>query len=256
MAVERAVVTERSIATGTPAIVADDIHVRFKVYEEQSFTLRRMMSGGFRSRVSDEVHAVKGVTFQIDVGEVVGIVGSNGSGKSTLLRALAGLLQPTSGSVLVRSEPVLLTVRAALKPELSGYRNITIGCLAMGMPMSEIRESIEEVADFTELGEALRRPLRTYSSGMRARLAFAIATLQQPELLFIDEALAVGDRTFKRKSMARIRDLQANAGSIVMVTHNMNEIRATCSRAMWLEQGKIHLDGTVDEVLAAYDSQE
>lgn len=256
MAVEPIMIPGRSTAAAVPAIVVDDVHVRFKVYEEQSFTVRRLMSGGFRSRVSEEVHAVKGVSFQVSVGEVVGIVGSNGSGKSTLLRAIAGLLHPSSGSVLVRSEPVLLTVRAALKPELSGYRNITVGCLAMGMAMSDIRESVEEVAEFTELGDALKRPLRTYSSGMRARLAFAIATLQQPDLLLIDEALAVGDRAFRRKSLARIRDLQGNAGSIVMVTHNMNEIRATCSRALWLEQGSLQLDGPVDEVLAAYDPQE
>lgn len=236
------------------AVSVTDLHIKFKVYAERSLTLRRLMAQRFRGRVAQEVHAVRGVSLEVRTGEVVGIIGSNGSGKSTLLGAIAGLLPPTSGSVLVRSQPVLLGVGAALKPELSGYRNISIGCLAMGLSMNEIRERMNEVAEFTELGEALERPLRTYSSGMRARLAFAIATLQHPELLLIDEALAVGDRRFRDKSLQRVRDLQAEAGTIIMVTHNLGEIRETCRRAIWLDQGVVRADGDVDRVIAEYES--
>ena len=253
MAVEGATLPSPS-RTGTgPAIVVRDLHVDFKVYADRMFTVRRLLMGGMRARVAQEVHAVRGVSFEVGVGEVVGVIGANGTGKSTLLRAIAGLLPPSSGSVMVRTQPVLLTVAAALKPDLSGYRNITLGCLAMGLPMSEIRQRIDEVAEFAELGDALSRPLRTYSSGMRARLAFAIATLQQPDLLLIDEALAVGDRQFRTKSLARVRELQAEAASIVMVTHNMNEIRTTCSRAIWLDEGRVRMDGDTETVLAAYE---
>ena len=245
--------TARTV-TDDIAISVRDLHVRFKVYADRSFTMRRMFTGGFKGRVADEVHAVRGVSFDVHVGEVVGVLGSNGSGKSTLLGAIAGLLPPTQGSVMVRHQAVLLGVNAALKKDLSGNRNIYLGCLAMGMAMSEIRDRIDEVAEFTELGKALQRPLRTYSSGMRARLAFAIATLQQPEILLIDEALAVGDRSFRKKSLDRVREIQANTGTIIMVTHNLNEIRSTCTRALWIDEGELRMDGAVDEVVELYES--
>jgi len=242
-----------STSTRRLAVSVRDLHIRFKVYSEQTYSMRRLVTRGFKTRAAEEVHAVRGVSLDIGVGEVVGVLGSNGSGKSTLLGAMSGLLAPTEGQVLVRSQPVLLGVNAALKKDLSGHRNIYLGCLAMGMTMSEIRERIDEVAEFTELGKALYRPMRTYSSGMRARLAFAIATLQRPDILLIDEALAVGDRHFRAKSLERVRELQADASTIVMVTHNLNEIRSTCSRAIWIDQGQLHMDGGVDEVIDAYE---
>jgi teichoic acid transport system ATP-binding protein len=242
-----------STSTRRLAVSVRDLHIRFKVYSEQTYSMRRLVTRGFKTRAAEEVHAVRGVSLDIGVGEVVGVLGSNGSGKSTLLGAMSGLLAPTEGQVLVRSQPVLLGVNAALKKDLSGHRNIYLGCLAMGMTMSEIRERIDEVAEFTELGKALYRPMRTYSSGMRARLAFAIATLQRPDILLIDEALAVGDRHFRAKSLERVRELQADASTIVMVTHNLNEIRSTCSRAIWIDQGQLHMDGGVDEVIDDYE---
>ncbi len=242
-----------STSTARLAISVRDLHIRFKVYSEQTYSMRRLFSRGFKTRAAEEVHAVRGISVDIGVGEVVGVLGSNGSGKSTLLGAMSGLLAPTEGQVLVRSQPVLLGVNAALKKDLSGHRNIYLGCLAMGMTMSEIRERIDEVAEFTELGKALYRPMRTYSSGMRARLAFAIATLQRPDILLIDEALAVGDRHFRAKSLERVRELQTEASTIVMVTHNLNEIRSTCSRAIWINQGKVHMDGSVEEIIDTYE---
>jgi teichoic acid transport system ATP-binding protein len=242
--------------SGDVAISVQDLHVSFRVYTDSLPTTRRLLTQRKSGRTVTEVHAVQGVSLEVRAGDVVGIVGSNGSGKSTLLGAIAGLLPPRSGSVLVRSEPVLLGVGAALKPELSGYRNIIIGCLAMGLPMGVIKERIDSVAEFTALGDALNRPLRTYSSGMRARLAFAIATLEHPDILLIDEALAVGDRSFRKKSLARLRSLQHDASAVVMVTHNMNEIRSTCTRAVWLEGGRLVIDGTVEEVLDAYEAKE
>ena len=153
-------------------------------------------------------------------------------------------------------QPVLLGVGAALKGELSGYRNIQLGGLAMGLSISQIRDLQEEVAEFTELGEALSRPLMTYSSGMKARLSFAIATLQQPDILLIDEALAVGDKHFRSKSLQRVREIQEAAGTIVMVTHNLDEIRNTCTRAIWMHEGTVVEDGEVEPVLAAYGAAE
>jgi teichoic acid transport system ATP-binding protein len=232
------------------------LHVRYKVYTEQQLTLKELAARGFRQRASVDVHAVRGVSFDVHRGEAVAILGANGSGKSTLLRAVAGLQTPNEGEVLVSSRPRLLGVGATLKPELSGRRNIVLGALAMGLRLGDIEGQVENVIEFAELHEAIDRPLKTYSSGMRARLAFGIATLNAPEIMLIDEALAVGDRRFRKKSLERLRALQAAAGTLLMVTHNLNEIKQTCSRAVWLEQGTMVMDGPAKTVIDAYTGGE
>lgn len=253
---EPEVATTPRVSSDLVAVSVQDLSITFRVYSERKLSLREIASRGFRSRESQKVEAVKQASLDIRVGEAVGIVGFNGSGKSTLLAAIAGLLVPEHGRVLVRHQPVLLGVGAALKGELSGYRNIELGGLAMGMSISQIRSLQEQVGDFTELGEALNRPLSTYSSGMKARLSFAVATLQQPEILLIDEALAVGDKHFRAKSLDRIRAIQQAAGTIIMVTHNLDEVRKTCTRAIWMHNGEIMEDGDVDDVLASYGRAE
>ncbi|MGA1438737.1 MAG: ABC transporter ATP-binding protein, partial [Ilumatobacteraceae bacterium] len=147
-----------------------------------------------------------------------------------------------------------LGVAAALKPQLSGYRNVYLGGLAIGLGRDEIDERIHEVVEFSGLGDSMSRPLKTYSSGMRARLAFSIATLRTPEILLLDEALAVGDRSFRDRSIAKINQIRENANSIVLVTHNLNEIRETCDRAVWLDDGALVADGPVEDVLTEYES--
>lgn len=230
--------------------MVDDVHVHYQVYEDANTSTRDLLRSGRRRTV--DVHALKGVTLDVGVGESVGIVGSNGSGKSTLLRAIAGVQPLSSGRILVRGEAHLLGVGAALKPTLSGRRNILLGGLAMGLSRAQIEEQIEDVIAFAGLEESINRPLNTYSSGMRSRLSFSIATLRTPEILLIDEALAVGDRTFRQKCLARLASLHEEAASVVLVTHNLNEIRKVCTRAVWLEQGKLRADGDVADVLAEY----
>ena len=237
------------------AIRLEDVFVDYEVFADKHLTLRRLAAQRFKGRDSRLVHALKGISNIIYEGEVLGVVGSNGSGKSTLLSVIAGLLPPSNGSVLVKSQPALLGVNAALKPELSGDRNIEIGALAMGLKMSEINSYKTQIQEYTELGEALDRPMRTYSSGMRSRLAFSIATIKTPEILLIDEALAVGDAEFRKKSLNRIREMQNDAKTIIMVTHNLSEIRKTCSRAIWIEKGLLKMDGEVKEVLDLYEQQ-
>ena len=238
------------------AIEITDLNVAFKVRAQRQQSLQHLVASGLRSRSTTEVRSLRGISLSIGLGEVVGLVGRNGAGKSTLLAAIAGLLPPSSGSVYVSSQPTLLGVGAALMPRLSGQRNITIGALAMGLQISEVDAVHAFVEEFTELGDALERPLNTYSSGMRARLAFALATYQMPQIMLIDEALAVGDRSFKAKSLARVRELQEHAGTIVMATHNLREIRQTCSRVVWLDGGKVVMDGPVKPVLRAYDPED
>jgi teichoic acid transport system ATP-binding protein len=237
------------------AVEIDHADIKYRVYEERYLSARELFSRGFRARASVKVHAVKSVSFDVAIGEALGIVGSNGSGKSTLLRAIAGLQTLESGLIRVRGEVGLLGVGAALQPTLSGYRNVFLGGLAMGLSRDEIDDKMEEIVAFSGLGDAMGRPMNTYSSGMRARLAFSIATLRVPDILLIDEALAVGDKQFREKSLQRIREIQAAAGTVVMVTHNLNEIRETCSRVVWLDEGVLRADGTVDDVLAAYEAR-
>jgi teichoic acid transport system ATP-binding protein len=228
--------------------------VRYKVFEEARMSARELVGRGFRSRRSIMVNALRDVTFDIGVGEAVGIVGSNGSGKSTLLRAIAGLQPTFEGHVLTRGEPHLLGVSAALQPLLSGYRNILLGCLAMGLTRDEAEDSIEGIREFSGLGDALGRPMQSYSSGMRARLAFSIATMRTPDILLIDEALAVGDKQFRARSLERVRQIREDAGTVVMVTHNLGEIRQTCSRAIWLHEGSLRADGDTSDVLGLYEA--
>ncbi len=243
-----------SLTTAPLSVRIRDLNIHYRVYEEQRISARELARRGFRSRSAVDVHAVKDVNLDISVGEAVGIVGSNGSGKSTLLRAIAGLQAKSSGTVEVRGEAHLLGVNAALQPLLSGYRNIILGGLAMGMSLKDVEERMDGVIEFSGLGDAMGRPLRTYSSGMRSRLAFSIATLRVPEVLLVDEALAVGDKAFRDRSLQRLRDIREQANTVILVSHNLTEIGSTCDRAVWLEQGVITADGPAPEVLELYEA--
>ena len=228
-----------------------NLRVDYEIFSDRRAALRKRLvtrQGPSRSLV----HALKGVSFDTYEGDAVGVIGSNGSGKSTLLSTVAGVLTPTAGRVLVAEEPKLLGVGATLIPAASGYRNIRLGCLALGMSLDEVEDRVEEIVDFTELGDAIHRPLRTYSSGMRARLHFAIATSVRPRILLIDEALGVGDRRFRKKSGERIRELLDGAGTLMFVSHGLGEIRRQCNRAIWIEKGVLRADGPVDEVVDQY----
>lgn len=234
------------------AIRVRGLHVDYELFEDRRAALRqRFVTGaGAGRRV---VRALRGVSFDVRVGESVGVLGTNGSGKSTLLAAIAGLIPTTSGTIEVADEPKLLGVGAALVPGASGRRNVRLGSLALGIPRDDLDEHAEEVIEFTQLGDAIDRPLRTYSSGMKARLHFAIATAVRPKILLIDEALGVGDRNFRLQSDERIRELIDDAGAFMLVNHNMAQLRANCERGLWIEQGKLKMDGPIGEVIEAYE---
>lgn len=234
-------------------IKVTDLVLDYVVHEDRRAALRQRVVTR-RGTGKSVIRALNGVSFEASEGETIGLIGPNGSGKSTLLGAIAGMLPPTSGEVLVAEEPKLLGVGATLIPAATGRRNIRIGCMALGMTAAEIDEQLDEIIDFTGLGDAINRPLRTYSSGMRARLHFAIATAVNPRILLIDEALAVGDRAFRAKSKQRINEIIAAAGTLMFVSHSLGEVRRLCRRAIWLEKGLVVADGTADEVIDAYDS--
>ncbi|NUW38382.1 ABC transporter ATP-binding protein [Nonomuraea sp. SMC257] len=248
------------VPTGTPTVIVDDLHIIYRVYGAASDAekgnavnaLTRILRRQGRPQMK-EVHAVKGVSFVAYHGDAIGIVGRNGSGKSTLLRAIAGLLPPHAGAVYTDGQPSLLGVNAALMRELTGERNIVLGCYAMGMTPAEVKDKYQEIVDFSGIDEFVQLPMSTYSSGMGARLRFAISSAKTHDVLLIDEALATGDREFRKKSEQRIRKIREEAGTVFLVAHDLRVIEETCNRVIWLHKGKIKMDGDPKEVLAAYN---
>ena len=241
------------VSTASPAaIVLDDVRVSYQATMERARGVDAIVKYGGRSRQTNDIHALRGITATIGVGEAVGVIGNNGSGKSTLMQAIAGLTPISSGRLLVRGEARMLGVGAVLKKQLSGARNIYIGGLALGMRRSDVDALFDSIVAESGLNDAILRPVRTYSSGMKARLQFAIATAVVPDVLLIDEVLAVGDRRFRRRSLNRLREVKESAGTILLVTHRFGEIETTCDRTMWLDDGQVVADGPTPEVLASY----
>ncbi|GAA4421614.1 ABC transporter ATP-binding protein [Georgenia halophila] len=247
---------------GPPSLIVDDLHVSYRVFgakrggavtggKPSLFNrLRWRLQGNVGA--TSEVKAVRGVTFVAHHGEAIGIVGTNGSGKSSLLRAAAGLIPPNKGAVYVDNEPSLLGVNAVLMRQLTGERNIMIGGLALGLSVKEVRERFDEIVDFADIGDFVYLPMKTYSSGMAARLRFAISSVATPDILMIDEALATGDADFKQRSKARIEEIREHAGTIFLVSHSLETVRRMCTRVLWLDKGKLVADGEPEEVTEAY----
>ena len=186
-------------------------------------------------------------------GESIGIVGRNGSGKSTLLRLIAGTEAPSAGKVSVTHQPSLLGVTPALQGWLTGEQNIYLGLLALGMGPSEAAETVPEIVEWSELGEAATRPMSTYSSGMGAKLSFAISTAIRPEILLIDETLSTGDAAFADKAKKRMETLIQAAGNIFLVSHSISTVKENCNRAIWIHQGDVIADAEVDLIISEYN---
>jgi len=243
------------VVTDVPTVIVDDLHVVYRVYGSSRTnapaTIRRLLRRQ-QSPAMRQVHAVRGVSLVCHKGESIGLIGRNGSGKSTLLRAIAGLLPPNRGAVYAEGRPSLLGVHAALLNDLTGERNVRLGCLAMGMTPAEVDAAYEGIVEFSGIGRFIDLPMRTYSSGMQQRLRFAIASARTHDVMLVDEALATGDRDFRQRSEERIKAMRTDAGSVFLVSHSLDVVQNTCTRAIWLDAGQVKMDGTPDEVIAAY----
>jgi teichoic acid transport system ATP-binding protein len=241
-----------------PTVVVDGVHLNYRIIGKgrgaggAPAAIRRLVLREAAAAQST-VHAVKGVSFTAYRGEAIGLIGPNGSGKSTLLRAVAGLMAPSQGVVWTRGQASLLGVSAAMMGSMSGDQNILLGCLAIGMTPAEIAQEYDAICEFAGIGEFVHLPMNTYSSGMAARLRFAIAAARAPEILLIDEALATGDARFRRRSEQRILELREQAGTVFLVSHGLGIVRETCTRAIWLEKGVILADGDANTVVDAYE---
>ena len=200
-----------------------------------------------------DFYALKDVSFSVSRGEIIGIIGTNGSGKSTLLKVISGIYKPTKGNVVTAGRVApMLELGSGFDYELSGRENIFLNGAIMGYSEDFLKSRYEEIIAFSELGEFIHQPIKTYSSGMMMRLAFSVATLVEPEILIVDEILSVGDERFQKKSYQRMMELMGGGTTVLMVSHDIGQIRNMCSRSIWLKHGSIQMDGDVQEVCDAY----
>ena len=197
--------------------------------------------------------ALNDVSLEVNRGEVIGIIGRNGSGKSTLLKIISGLFRPTKGSVSVRGKIVpMLELGSGFDPELTGRENVFLNGAILGYSETFLKQRFHEILEFSELGDFIDMPLKTYSSGMMMRLAFSVATMVQPEVLIVDEILAVGDEAFQRKSRAKMMELMGGGTTVLYVSHSLEQVRELCNRVIWLDRGSIVMQGETNEVCDAY----
>ncbi|SAL19844.1 ABC transporter-like protein [Caballeronia choica] len=232
------------------------------IYDVQGRSLKKqMLRIGRRNRIAEDndgvivVRALDSIDVCLEAGDRVGLIGRNGAGKSTLLRAMAGIYSPTAGIIERKGTIVpLLDITLGMDENSTGRQNIRLRGLLLGMTSSEIIAKQDAIAEFSDLGDYLDLPLRTYSSGMRVRLAFAVSTAVDAEILLLDEVMGVGDAAFKGKANRRLRDLHSRAEIVVLAIHANDEIRKTCNKVIWMEQGRVRAFGPVEEVLAEYEA--
>jgi lipopolysaccharide transport system ATP-binding protein len=238
------------------AIHAQGLGKCYNLYERPADRLKQLLWGRWRAsehRYYREFWALRDVSFSIAPGEVVGIVGRNGAGKSTLLQTVCGTLSPSTGELAVRGRvAALLELGAGFSPDFTGIENIYMNAAILGLSRAQVDARLDDILAFADIGDFVRQPVKTYSSGMFMRLAFAVATSVEPDILVIDEALSVGDGAFARKSFDRIMRLKDAGKTILFCSHSMYQVEALCSRALWMEGGRLRLLGTAAEVTSAY----
>jgi ABC-type polysaccharide/polyol phosphate transport system ATPase subunit len=238
----------------TLSIRVDDVSVTYRTSFEKAPTLRStMLRLGRRERVIREIEALRGVSFQIAHGTVLGVVGANGAGKSTLVRTVAGILPPTDGRVEVRGRvSTLLALGVGFNKKLSGRDNVVLGGLAAGLKRGQLAEKYDDIVAFAELEDFMDMPMRTYSSGMYGRLAFAVAVMMEPDILLIDEALSVGDARFRRKCARKMRELCSEDRTVVLVSHSLGTIQDLADHAIWMDHGEMRMWDDPETVVNAY----
>ncbi len=235
-------------------IQLDHVYMRYKLLKSQIRTFKEYAIRRIQGQIEEaEFLALKDVSLSVYKGEVFGLVGPNGAGKTTLLRLVARIMPPSQGRVRVLGKVApLLAMGAGFHPELSGRENIFINGTMLGYTRKEMERMFESIVDFAELWDFIEVPLRSYSSGMNARLGFAVATESMPEVLIVDELLSVGDAAFQDKSLARIRSFQEHGATIFLVSHGMDTIREMCTRAAWIDHGEVRFIGEANEAVDRY----
>ena len=235
-------------------IRVEDVSVTYRTSLEKNPTIKStLVRVGRRQRTVREIQAVKHVSFAVPHGKVMGVVGANGAGKSTLMRTVAGILPPNSGRVEVHGRvSTLLALGVGFNRKLTGRQNVVLGGLAAGLSREILKEKYDEIVAFAELEDFMDMPMRTYSSGMYGRLAFAVAVTMEPDILLIDEALSVGDARFRKKSFRKMRELCGENRTILLVSHALGSIKDLCDQAIWMHKGELRMWDDPESVVDAY----
>ncbi len=235
------------------AISVKDVKIRYRCFKKVS--LLKTLLAPHKYKKTELFEAVKGVTFEVPKGQILGIVGKNGSGKSTLLRAIAGIFAPDEGTIDLHGHSVsLMAIGVGFQNKLSGRENIYLSGMLLGFSREQIDEKLDEIIDFSELGDFIDRPVKTYSSGMYSKLAFAITAILETEIMLVDEVLSVGDAKFKKKSYEKMKSLINNKDrTVVIVSHSADTLKKLCDTVLWLHDGEIKMHGSAEEILPKYE---
>ena len=235
-------------------IEVNDVTMRFKMNSDKIMSLKEFVTTALQGKLEyQDFTALSHISFQVKKGETLGLIGRNGAGKSTLLKVISGILKPTSGTVACWGNIVpMLELGSGFDFDLTGKENIFLNGAILGYSEDFLLEKYNEIVDFSELGDFIETPIRNYSSGMLARLAFSIATVVKPEVLIVDEILSVGDAAFQEKSRKRMMELMGGGTTVLFVSHDIGQIREMCRRVVWLEQGKMRMSGEASEVCDVY----
>lgn len=235
-------------------ISVQDVAMRFRLTDDRILSLKEFVTRKLSGKIqTSEFWALKGVSFDVKKGEVLGIIGRNGSGKSTLLKCISGILKPTKGSVTCNGNIVpMLELGSGFDSDLTGRENVFLNGAILGYTEEFLKEKFDEIHEFSELGAFIDVPIRNYSSGMMARLAFSVATVVNPQILIVDEILSVGDEAFQTKSRQRMMELMGGGTTVLFVSHSLPQIREMCDRVLWIDSGEMKMLGAVDEVCDAY----
>ena len=234
------------------AIIVEDVYKDFKIYYDKANSLKEKLIFWNKNQ-NEKLHILKGINLVIKQGETVGLIGTNGSGKSTLLKLMTKIIYPNKGKITVNGKLAsLLELGAGFHPDFSGRENIYFNASIFGMTKKEIDNRLEKIIKFSELEEFIDNPVRTYSSGMYMRLAFAVAINVDADILLVDEILAVGDQHFQERCLEKMEELRKEGKTIVIVSHDMNKIKLFCDKAVWLKDGQSKMQGNTDEVVDEY----
>lgn len=236
-------------------IEVNDVTMRFRMNSDRIMSLKEFVTTALRGKLEyQEFTALDHVSLRVKKGETLGLIGRNGAGKSTMLKVISGILKPTSGSVICRGNVVpMLELGSGFDFDLTGRENIFLNGAILGYSEEFLLEKYDEIVEFSELGDFINTPIRNYSSGMLARLAFSIATVVKPEVLIVDEILSVGDAAFQQKSRKRMMELMGGGTTVLFVSHGIGQIREMCQHVVWLERGQVKMFGLADEVCDSYE---
>ena len=237
-------------------IDVNDVTMRFHMNTDRILSLKEFLTRKVRGKIEYfDFTALDHVSFQVHKGETLGIIGHNGAGKSTMLKLISGILKPTQGSITVSGNVVpMLELGSGFDYELSGQENIFLNGAILGFEESFLKSKYDEILEFSELGDFIRQPIKTYSSGMVMRLAFSVATLIEPEILIVDEILAVGDQHFQKKSHDRMMQLMSSGTTVLLVSHSLEQVRELSTHCIWLDHGQVRMDSNTKDVCDAYEA--